>query len=148
MKRCARRSPEEGKRRDASKRLWKTPWPRCDGEQWRHGYVAQPAFVIKSSNPLAGRNGPQATYGHTHGRKLANTTMTSAALHAARIIRPLDCVNGRIEACTHQIAKVLSPTLFSSHGRLPHYCQSRNAHNRRRFLTRLYLKDRQVSAGV
>jgi len=66
--------------------------------------------------------------------------MTCATLHAARIIGPLHGVNGRIETRPHEIAQMLSPTFSGFHGRLHSTSQSRNAHGRRRFLTRLWLK--------
>lgn len=86
---------------------------------------------VRSLSPLSGRGRPQTAHRQAQGR--ANSSMADTALHAARIIRPLDRVHRRVETRANQIAQMLPPAVFRSHRRLLNFSPSTPS-SRSRFL--------------
>jgi hypothetical protein len=64
-----------------------------------------------------GRRSPQLTHSDLRAGERSDAAMTITALHASRIVRPLDRIHDRIETRIHDIAQMTTPTLFGSHDR-------------------------------
>jgi hypothetical protein len=74
--------------------------------------------AAEKSAPVAARSdGPESADRRRACDVRADAAVSQASLHAARIVRPLHCVNDRIETRSHQVAQMSSPAVFALHAR-------------------------------
>jgi hypothetical protein len=69
----------------------------------------------RGSIPVAESARPQPADSGIGPGASTDTTMTHAALHAARVTRPLHCIHHRIQADTDQLDQMLPPHTSCSH---------------------------------
>jgi hypothetical protein len=74
------------------------------------------SYRISESAPVAARSGGPQSADRSRARdERADAPVSQASLHDARIVRPLHCINDRVETCSHQVAQMSSPAVFALH---------------------------------